>query len=310
MNAGRRYALLVLLLCVAYPADLQRNQTDAPTGAAVECTEDSECGDVKQVECDADTRTCVCKKTNWVLSEGGNCLQGKNLREECVIEEQCRVLNENSTCVDNRCDCIPGYTLFDEVKATTCQLVRVVLTTQTPGERDEDGSGGIKDKNVLIILVVFALMFIGICVALNMFSRARFRNNRSIFSNPHPRLMHIKLGKQKGHRRGSHASMPGGSRQPSVCSQLSPLPSRAGSRRASQQSLRSNPDKRMDQLAGGTVLSVDEIAKKLQESPRRPSSGAAHPVQNGPNSPTIIVTNAPGRGRIDEAGLSSSPVNV
>lgn len=59
--------------------------------------------------------------------------------------------------------------------------------------------------------------------------RARFRNHRTIFNSPHPRLMHIKLGKKKGRRRASHTSLEvPGSRQLSICSQLSPLQSRRG----------------------------------------------------------------------------------
>ncbi|GFY16951.1 EB domain-containing protein [Trichonephila clavipes] len=58
-------------------------------------------------------------------------------------------------------------------------------------------------------------------------TRARFRNHRTIFNSPHPRLMHIKLGKKKGRRRASHTSLEvPGSRQLSICSQLSPLQSR------------------------------------------------------------------------------------
>ncbi|KAJ6217520.1 hypothetical protein RDWZM_008677 [Blomia tropicalis] len=33
-------------------------------------------------------------------------------------------------------------------------------------------------------MIILGIMFVGMCVAMNMFSRARFKNNRSIFSNP------------------------------------------------------------------------------------------------------------------------------
>lgn len=66
------------------------------------------------------------------------------------------------------------------------------------------------------------------------FIRARFRNHRTIFNSPHPRLMHIKLGKKKGRRRASHTSLEAPqSRQLSICSQLSPLQSRRGNSRYS-----------------------------------------------------------------------------
>lgn len=320
MKARRSSVVLTLLLCSASPWLTAANVTEteipaAPTSEASDvksCKDDSECGDTDKVKCDTGRQICVCQQANYVLSAGKHCLEGKRPTEKCLIAEQCLVYDSNSTCSDNVCICAAGFQLTNLVDGITCQLAGQLLTTESSGggEGGGQGGGGIKDKNVLIVLIVFGLMFVGICVALNMFSRARFRNNRSIFSNPHPRLMHIKLGKKKGHRRGSHASMQGGSRQPSVCSQLSPLPSRAGSRRASQQSVRSNPDKRTDHLGGGTVLSVDEIAKKLQDSPRRPSTSATHPVQNGPNSPTIIVTNAPGHRQVDDTKISSSPVNV
>lgn len=41
------------------------------------------------------------------------------------------------------------------------------------------------------------LFLLSVILSLFLFSRARFRNRRTIFNSPHPRLMHIKLGKRK-----------------------------------------------------------------------------------------------------------------
>ncbi|CAH1976639.1 unnamed protein product [Acanthoscelides obtectus] len=66
------------------------------------------------------------------------------------------------------------------------------------------------------ILVAMFLMFITICIVLRLFSKARWRENRTIFNTPNPRLMNASLLKEKHHdRRGSKVSR-GPSRQPSM----------------------------------------------------------------------------------------------
>ncbi|KAJ8965352.1 hypothetical protein NQ317_012859 [Molorchus minor] len=76
------------------------------------------------------------------------------------------------------------------------------------------------DPTMIGILVAMFLMFITICVVLRLFSKARWRENRTIFNTPNPRLMNASLLKENKHlhdRRGSRTSR-GISRQPSIVS--------------------------------------------------------------------------------------------
>ncbi|CAG2108677.1 unnamed protein product [Medioppia subpectinata] len=59
-----------------------------------------------------------------------------------------------------------------------------------PGKEGNGEPAKPKEKyngsHMLPIMIVLGIMFIGMCVALNLFSRARFRQSRSgIFSKPH-----------------------------------------------------------------------------------------------------------------------------
>nr|CAI5850724.1 unnamed protein product [Callosobruchus analis] len=86
------------------------------------------------------------------------------------------------------------------------------------------------------ILVAMFLMFITICIVLRLFSKARWRENRTIFNTPNPRLMNASLLKEKHHeRRGSKVSR-GPSRQPSMASLRPHSPNSQGSRRGSRAS--------------------------------------------------------------------------
>ncbi|KAF9797023.1 hypothetical protein SFRURICE_006898 [Spodoptera frugiperda] len=49
------------------------------------------------------------------------------------------------------------------------------------------------DPAMIGVLVGMALMFVIICVVLRLFSRARWRENRTIFNTPNPRLMNVSL---------------------------------------------------------------------------------------------------------------------
>ncbi|KAJ8912451.1 hypothetical protein NQ315_002817, partial [Exocentrus adspersus] len=76
------------------------------------------------------------------------------------------------------------------------------------------------DPAMIGILVAMFLMFITICIVLRLFSKARWRENRTIFNTPNPRLMNASLLKENKHlhdRRESKISK-GPSRQPSIVS--------------------------------------------------------------------------------------------
>ncbi|KAL4120875.1 hypothetical protein QTP88_013488 [Uroleucon formosanum] len=83
------------------------------------------------------------------------------------------------------------------------------------------------DPAMLCVLAGMCLMFIIICVVLRLFSKARWRENRTIFNTPNPRLMNVSLLRDNkpppgaaGERRGSKSSTKthSPSRQPSMAS--------------------------------------------------------------------------------------------
>ncbi|GBL96721.1 hypothetical protein AVEN_111857-1 [Araneus ventricosus] len=155
--------------------------------------------------------------------------KGVIIGEKCKKTEQCQNITPNSTCSDGICVCADGFFQIQRINSSSCESDAVDKTDELYVGSPEPPKGRQQqvDPKMIIIMVVLAVMFIGICVALHMFSKARFRNHRTIFNSPHPRLMHIKLGKKKGRRRASHTSLEvPGSRQLSICSQLSPLQSR------------------------------------------------------------------------------------
>ncbi|KAF7487700.1 hypothetical protein SSS_01977 [Sarcoptes scabiei] len=64
---------------------------------------------------------------------------------------------------------------------------------------------------MMLILIIMSIMFIGMCVALNLFSRARFKNHRGIFSNP--RLLKIASTANRSAHQTSSASSSSSIRQ-------------------------------------------------------------------------------------------------
>ncbi|XP_054157812.1 uncharacterized protein LOC128956156 [Oppia nitens] len=90
--------------------------------------------------------------------------------EDCVLPLECtRALH--LTCISRRCFCDDGYHKgFND----TCILIPA----------NNSLSELINNTPMIPILAVLGIMFVGICVVLNLFSRARFRKSRSIFVNP------------------------------------------------------------------------------------------------------------------------------
>ncbi|XP_015913125.1 uncharacterized protein [Parasteatoda tepidariorum] len=217
-----------------------------------------------------------------------NSTTGIRLGDPCKTPEQCQNFTPNSTCSDGVCSCEDGFFQLKKINSSNCESDAIDKTDEEYSARPPKVKTQHVDPKMIIIMVVLAVMFVGICVALHLFSKARFRNHRTIFNSPHPRLMHIKLGKKKGRRRASHTSLEvPGSRQLSICSQLSPLQSRRGSQATSpelsQKNRKTNGEKK-DSLAHKTHktdLSEKGIIRAGSDAPA-----------NGPGSPTVIVANS------------------
>nr|XP_037279842.1 uncharacterized protein LOC119172799 [Rhipicephalus microplus] len=161
----------------------------------------------------------------------------------------------------------------------------VELQTMRPFGMDPKTDPGMSEENMVPIIVCLAIMFVGMCVALQLFSRARFRNQRTIFNSPNPRLSHLKLSNKDSKRRHSHASLHAGSRRASACSQMSPskMGSRVGSRAGSRAGSRSgSPDVRRSSLFQhhGEHHGSKDGAHTL-------INGPAESLQNG--SPKVVV---------------------
>ncbi|RZC35327.1 uncharacterized protein BDFB_004566, partial [Asbolus verrucosus] len=123
------------------------------------------------------------------------------------------------------------------------------------------------DPAMIGILVAMFLMFITICVVLRLFSRARWRENRTIFNTPTPRLMNVSLLRENKllhqERRGSRGSARGPSRQPRRLF----LGSRRGSRGSSNASATSNRSNKSPPQAPNSVTTpmLESITVEVQE---------------------------------------------
>ncbi|XP_063588026.1 uncharacterized protein LOC134765323 isoform X6 [Penaeus indicus] len=169
--------------------------TDAPPDiGAITCTPDgNECGEVTNSECNKATLQCYCP-TSYPIHDYENryCVREAKLNTTCQFTSQCEETDPYSYCGSTKiCICREGY-LMDDYPNVGLGCV------------DDGSSQPSVDPAMMGVLVGLALMFVIICVVLRLFSKARFRENRSIFNTPNPRLMNASLFKDR--RRGSALS--------------------------------------------------------------------------------------------------------
>ncbi|XP_018332095.2 uncharacterized protein LOC108741702 [Agrilus planipennis] len=126
---------------------------------------------------------------------------------------------------------------------------------------------------MIAILVVMCLMFIILCVVLRLFSRERWRENRTIFNTPNPRLMNVSLLRDSKHgdRRGSKASAKGPSRHASMGSLRLNSPSLQGLRRnsktGSNMSLKSTTKSPVDVTANPiTTPTLEKVTVEIRNA--------------------------------------------
>ena len=94
------------------------------------------------------------------LSLSLSMITGKPLNHPCSFDEQCHLVNGNSHCANATvCKCIHG---FLSLNGSCHNLQERNKNSSTPNEINLE---------MLPIMIVLGLMFIGMCVALNMFSR-------------------------------------------------------------------------------------------------------------------------------------------
>ncbi|XP_062563949.1 multiple epidermal growth factor-like domains protein 10 isoform X2 [Armigeres subalbatus] len=210
------------------------------------CESTTDCGFAGSV-CDSGTRTCQCTSDLPATNHLDKCGKKAQVNESCFFTEQCEQMTEQTECRDGRCICrFEMNPIFKPDGTVECRA-----TMNKPIEPEK-----YIDPAMIGVLVAMAVMFIIICVVLRLFSKARWRDNRTIFNTPNPRLMNVSLLRDNKllhgqERRGSRMSVRLPSRQPSMASlrphspnaSLGKLGSRRGSRgssNASATSTRSN----------------------------------------------------------------------
>ncbi|KAJ2952180.1 hypothetical protein O0L34_g4460 [Tuta absoluta] len=164
--------------------------------------------------CDDVQKICRCQE-DYVTNHVDKCGPPAGINESCIFNEQCEDVVFQTECKNERCAC--RFEMIAELAADGSGYV-------CKPDKQVEPSLKTLDPAMIGILVVMALMFIIICVVLRLFSSARWKENRTIFNTPNPRLMNVSLLKDSTlhtqDRRGSRISM------------------RPPSRHASQQELR------------------------------------------------------------------------
>ncbi|CAB3239216.1 unnamed protein product [Arctia plantaginis] len=180
--------------------------------------------------CDDVQKTCHCHPDVPISNYKDKCGKPASINETCMFNEQCEDVDFKTECKNERCACkfemVPEMMVDGGVVCTSVKAVEESTKTLDPA--------------MIGVLVGMAVMFIIICVVLQLFSRARWRENRTIFNTPNPRLMNVSLLRDSKllhsqDRRGSRVSVRPPSRQASQ-QELRPHSPSPGSRRGSRAS--------------------------------------------------------------------------
>lgn len=186
----------------------------------------------------------------------------------CQNDTECPIVN--AVCINQTCACKMGFTTQTNASAdASC------ISPHQPAGPPSSGSGGAgggsgkkhnyqpsQSENMIPMIVCLAIMFVGMCVALQLFSRARFRNQRSVFNSPNPRLLHLMKADRHDSKKRRHSHVGTASRRPSCASNISiPRGSRPGSRIGSRAS---SPDLRK-QAALNSIAVIDMQAAATED---------------------------------------------
>ncbi|XP_061506282.1 uncharacterized protein LOC1275930 isoform X2 [Anopheles gambiae] len=194
------------------------------------CESTTECGFAGSF-CDPKKHTCQCTVDLPATNHIDKCGKKRQVNESCFFSEQCEAVTEQTECRDGRCICLFEMNPFFKPDGS----VECRAPINKPIEPEK-----YIDPAMIGVLVAMAVMFIIICVVLRLFSKARWRENRTIFNTPNPRLMNVSLLRDNKllhgqERRGSRMSVRLPSRQPSMASLRPHSPNASiGSRRGSR----------------------------------------------------------------------------
>ncbi|XP_017477953.1 PREDICTED: uncharacterized protein LOC108367767 [Rhagoletis zephyria] len=223
------------------------------------CDGTLECGFPGSI-CDAKKKSCQCTEDLPVTNHIDKCGKEAAVNESCFFNEQCEVRHYQTECRDGRCACRYEMQPFWGKDGTV----------ECKGRGDKRGPETYIDPAMIGVLVGMALMFVIICVVLRLFSQARWRENRTIFNTPNPRLMNVSLLRDSKllhgqERRGSRMSVRAPSRQPSMASLRphSPNPSLVKTDHKSSRMTRSKSNTRS---SDSRVSDVSNCSRLLEHS--------------------------------------------
>ncbi|XP_059056655.1 uncharacterized protein LOC131850453 isoform X1 [Achroia grisella] len=222
--------------------------------------------------CDEVQKICMCHPDVPVSNHVDKCGKPASINETCMFNEQCEDVNFKTQCRNERCVCkfdmIPEVTVDGSVTCTADKSPETPIRTLDPA--------------MIGVLVGMALMFVIICVVLRLFSRARWRENRTIFNTPNPRLMNVSLLRDSKllhaqDRRGSRVSVRPPSRQASQQELRPHSPSPARHHQSHQLHRKPSGSRR------GSRASSGHSATSLRSATLR------SPTTTGPTSVTVEI---------------------
>ncbi|XP_015188732.1 PREDICTED: uncharacterized protein LOC107072923 isoform X1 [Polistes dominula] len=240
------------------------------------CVSDRECG-FNGSYCEPKKNICTCREEFKITNHIDKCGNPVNVNESCFFHEQCEARVSQTECRDNRCICI-----FEKIPVTQPDGAIVCIA-----ENKEPPSLQYVDPAMIGVLVGMALMFVIICVVLRLFSKARWRENRTIFNTPNARLMNVSLLRDNKllhtqERRGSRASVRVPSRQPSMVSLRAHSPNASQGAKHTQHSQhrvsRSRTGSRRGSRGSSGNASAVSTKSNNKSPPSNPQNNVTDPV--------------------------------
>ncbi|XP_061396370.1 uncharacterized protein LOC133332001 [Musca vetustissima] len=258
------------------------------------CDNTLECGFPGSI-CDTKKKSCQCTEDLPVTNHFDKCGKEAAVNESCFFNEQCEVKYFQTECRDGRCVC-----RFD--------MTPVWLkdgSVECKGRQDKKGPETYIDPAMIGVLIGMALMFIIICVVLRLFSQARWRENRTIFNTPNPRLMNVSLLRESKllhgqERRGSRMSVRAPSRQPSMASLRPHSPNPSLGRMTRSKSNTRSSDSR--------VSDASNCSRLLEHS--HTANTHHHFAHTHPNSSSITIAATSHTSGIHSASVSPHSSNA
>eukprot|EP00093_Oithona_nana_P013290 13290.XXX_944445_942219_1 [CDS] Oithona nana genome sequencing. len=162
---------------------------DGPHLRTVPCGKPGDCNHVDGTYCDADVGLCLCKP-DYPVTDSSHCYKESKYDDFCQLDIQCQKHDKNTKCNRdfNLCECQPQYVVQSFNNGQS-------WCVRPSGSQTDMGVGSYVDPTLFAIMGALILMFIVLCVVLQLFAKARFQENRSIFNTANPRLMNVSLMK-------------------------------------------------------------------------------------------------------------------